>query len=105
MTAGYVKSSHIVRPAAPDIGRCQRAGFHPAANKPFRSPEHQYVTSNLMSRCTVSRIMINIDVISGPIVLNHRTAHRSLTKRFAVSSHGSGMQVLYPTSHLVQRGI
>src|SRR5215470_9395552 len=104
MTAGYVKSSHVVRPTAPDIGRCQRAGFHPAGNKPFISPEHHYGTSNLMSQSPVSRIMISIDVISGPIILNHRMAHRSLTKRFAVSSHG-GVEVLDPTSHMVQRGI
>src|ERR1700687_4713724 len=44
MTTGYVKSAHVVRPTAPDIGRCQRAGFHPAGNKPFISPEHHYGT-------------------------------------------------------------
>src|SRR6516225_2100022 len=68
MTAGYVKSSHVVRPTAPDIGRCQHARLHPAGNKPFISPEHHNGASNLMSRCPVSRIMINIDVISGPII-------------------------------------
>ena len=105
MTADYVKSAHVVSPAAPDVGRCQLAGFHPAGNKPFISPEHHYGTSNLTSRCPVSRIMISIDVISGPIILNHRMAHRSLTKRFAVSGHSGGMEVLDPTSHLVKCGI
>src|SRR4029077_6955254 len=63
VTADYVKSAHVVSPTAPDVGRCQRAGFHPAGNKPFISPEHHYRTSNLTSRCPISRIMISIDVI------------------------------------------
>ena len=105
MTASYVESSDVVRPTAPDIGRCQRAGFHPTGNKPFIRPEHHYGTSNLVSRCPVSRIMINIDVICGPIILDHRTAHRSLTKRLAISVHRGRVQLLHPTGYMVQRGI
>jgi hypothetical protein len=47
--------------------------------------------------------MISIDVISGTIILDHRTAHRSLTKCFAVSGHSGGMEVLDTTSKLVKR--
>ena len=105
MAAGYVKSPHVVRPAAPDIGRCQRAGLHPAGNEPFIRPEHHHGTSKLMSGCPVCRIVINIHVIGGSIVLDDRMAHRRLAKRIAVSGDGRGMELLDPTGHLVQRGI
>ena len=58
-----------------------------------------------MSRRTVGRVVLDIDAIRGPTILDHRMAHRDLAERLAMRSQGGGVEPLDPADRRFQRGI